>query len=125
MDDAIRVLADQRVFVCPEDGPHLDGEAAALDLMGRLWGLEADWVAVPTSLLAADFLHLKTGVLGAVVQKFVNYRLKLAVVGDITAPVAASEALRDFVGEANAGRHVWFVADLAELERRLAARMVG
>lgn len=125
MDDAIRVLAGWPVFVCASDGPRLEGEADALDLMGRLWGLEADWVAVPTSLLAEDFLHLRTGVLGAVVQKFVNYRLKLAVVGDIAAPAAASEALRDFVREANAGDHVWFVADLAELEQRLAARSVG
>jgi hypothetical protein len=125
MDNAIRMLAGQRVFVCPKDGPRLDGEADALDLMGRLWGLEADWVAVSTSLMAEDFLRLKTGVLGAVVQKFVNYRLKLAVVGDIAASVATSDALRDFVGEANAGAHVWFVADLAELERRLAARSVG
>ena len=125
MDDAIRVLAGQRVFVCPMNGPCLDGEAAALDLMGRLWGLEADWVAVPSSLLGEDFLHLRTGVLGAVVQKFVNYRLRLAVVGDITEAVAASDALRDFVGEANAGAHVWFVVDLAELERRLAARTTG
>ena len=125
MDDGIRVLAGQRVFVCPEDGPRLDGEAAALDLMGRLWGQEADWVAVPTSLLAEDFLALRTGVLGAVVQKFVNYRLRLAVIGDIADRTAASDALRDFVGEANAGDHVWFVADLAELEQRLAARPVG
>ncbi|MGO4409187.1 MULTISPECIES: DUF4180 domain-containing protein [unclassified Brevundimonas] len=125
MDDAIRVLAGWPVFVCASDGPRLEGEADALDLMGRLWGLEADWVAVPTSLLAEDFLRLRTGVLGAVVQKFVNYRLKLAVVGDIAAPAAASEALRDFVREANAGDHVWFVADLAELEQRLAARSVG
>ena len=120
MDDGIRVLAGQRVFVCPEDGPRLDGEAAALDLMGRLWGLDADWVAVPTTLLGEDFLHLRTGVLGGVVQKFVNYRLRLAVMGDITEAVAASDALRDFVREENASGHVWFVADLAELEQRLA-----
>lgn len=125
MDDAIHIMAGQRVFVCAKDGPRLDGEADALDLMGRLWGLEADWAAVPTSLLAKDFLDLKSGVLGAVVQKFVNYRLRLAVVGDVSGPVAASDALRDFVGEANAAAHVWFVADLAELERRLAVRTSG
>ena len=125
MDDAIRVLAGRRVFVCASDGPRLEGEADALDLMGRLWGQEADWVAVPTTLLAEDFLHLRTGVLGAVVQKFVNYRLRLAVIGDIADRTAASDALRDFVGEANAGDHVWFVADLAALEHRLAARPVG
>lgn len=125
MSEAIQVLAGQRVFVCAEDDARLEDEADVIDLMGRLWGLEADWVAVPISLLAEDFLRLSTGVLGAVTQKFVNYRLKLAVVGDISAQTAASDALRDFVGEANAGGHVWFVADLAALERRLAVRAAG
>lgn len=125
MSEAIQVLAGQRVFVCAEDDARLEDEADVIDLMGRLWGLEADWVAVPISLLAEDFFCLSTGVLGAVTQKFVNYRLKLAVVGDISARTAASEALRDFVGEANAGGHVWFVADLAALERRLAVRAAG
>ncbi|MNS68114.1 hypothetical protein D3C86_1045320 [compost metagenome] len=125
MDDAIQVLSGRRVFVCAEDGPRLESEADAVDLMGRLWGLDAEWVAAPTSLLADDFLHLKSGVLGAVVQKFVTYGLRLAVVGDVAARVAASDALRDFVGEANAGGHVWFVPDLATLEQRLAGRALG
>lgn len=54
-------------------------------------------------------------------QKFANYRVGLAVVGDVSAHVEASEALRDFVRESNRGQQVWFVADDAELETRLAA----
>ena len=52
---------------------------------------------------------------GAVVQKFVNYRLRLVVVGDVSEHVAASTALRDFVREANRGTQTGFVADEAEL----------
>ena len=58
---------------------------------------------------------------GEVIQKFVNYRLRLAFVGDIGVAVAASDALRDFVRESNRGRHVWFVADMAALEAKLSA----
>ena len=52
-------------------------------------------------------------------QKFANYGLRLAVVGDIAEPLGASAALRDFVRESNRGRQVWFVADGDELAQRL------
>lgn len=58
---------------------------------------------------------------GDFVQKFANYRQGLAVVGDISQALTESSALRDFVRESNRGRHVWFVADEADLERRLSA----
>jgi hypothetical protein len=57
----------------------------------------------------------------APLQKFVNYRIRLAVIGDISAFTGASRALRDFIGETNRGRSAWFVADLDELKQRLAA----
>ncbi|HEY0688089.1 MAG TPA: DUF4180 domain-containing protein, partial [Kribbella sp.] len=66
-----------------------------------------------------EFFQLRTGVAGAIVQKFVQYRTGLAVVGDIAAYLAASDTFQDWVRETNRGRHIWFVADLAELEQRL------
>ena len=67
-------------------------------------------------------LHLHVLVLtGVLIQKFVNYRMRLVVVGDISAWVAESDSLRDFVVEANRGGHIWFVADGDELGRRLAS----
>ena len=109
-----------RVLWCPDDGPLLDGDRAAADLIGETYG-RADLVAVPVARVAPAFFDLRSGVAGEVVQKFVNYRVRLVVVGDIGEHVAASTALRDFVREANRGRQTWFVADRGELEARLGA----
>ena len=116
--DDVAPIGGVPVLRCTADGPLLDDERAALDLIGEALG-RAEVVAVPVSRIAPAFFALATGVAGAVVQKFVNYRLRLVVVGDITEHVAASTALRDFVREANRGGQTWFVADEAELEARL------
>ena len=55
-------------------------------------------------------------------QKLVNYHRRVAVVGDVAEAAEKSAPLRDFVRESNRGRTVWFVADLAELERKLASQ---
>lgn len=117
--NAIVTIGGVDVLRCAADGPLLDGERAALDLIGTALG-RAELVAVPVARVAPEFFSLATGAAGAVVQKFVNYRLRLAVVGDITEHLAASTALRDFVREANRGGQTWFVADEAELAERLA-----
>jgi len=120
MGDDIRMLGGRSVLLCPADGPLLASEADALDLIGRLWGREVDWLAVPKLRLGDGFLTLRTGLAGAVIQKFVTYSVRLAIVGDVSAEVAASDALKDFVRESNAGSRVWFVTDMATLEARLA-----
>lgn len=110
------------VLHCPADGPLLAGEAEALDLIGEALGQQADVVTVPVERLPEEFFRLASGVAGAVVQKFGNYRLRLVVVGDISAHLAASQALRDFVRETNRGGQVWFVSHRQELTDRLQPR---
>ena len=56
-----------------------------------------------------------SGLAGEFVQKIVNYQLQLVIVGDISAQVAASDALRDFVREANRGQTIFFVSHLEDL----------
>ncbi|HYN92259.1 MAG TPA: DUF4180 domain-containing protein [Pilimelia sp.] len=112
-------MGDTAVLVCAEEGGPLRGEADAVELLGHAYGHGADVVAVPVRRLGEDFFRLRSGVAGAILQKFANYRLRLVVVGDVSGYVAASTALRDFVLEANRGGQVWFVADLAELPERL------
>jgi Domain of unknown function (DUF4180) len=79
-------------------------------------------VALPAGRLDDRFYDLRTGLAGEVLQKFVNYRVRLVVLGDISAHTAASDALRDLVRESNRGDHIWFVTDLDELDTRFAAR---
>ena len=102
----------------PADGPLLSSGADALGLLYDDGAADADWIALPTARLDPSFFDLRSGVAGEFVQRFVNHRARLAVVGDITAAVEASTALRDFVRESNRGAQLWFVADEAELTRR-------
>lgn len=113
-------LHGTRVLRCAPDGPPLDGERAALDLIGDAFGQDAQLVAVPAERIGDDFFRLRSGVAGAVVQKFVNYRIRLAVVGDVSRQLAESSALRDFVREANRGSQLWFLADDDALDERLS-----
>jgi hypothetical protein len=119
MSGAPQTLAGVTVYVCTPDGPKLDGERAANDIIGDSYACNPAVVAIPVERLCADFLTLSNRIAGGVIQKFVNYSTAVAFVGDVSEAVAAS-ALRDFVRESNRGRHVWFVADMAELEAKLA-----
>lgn len=121
-DDAVIQMADHRVLVFAADGPVVAAEADALDLIGATWGQEVDWLVLPLARLSADFLDLKTGLAGAVLQKIVTYGQRLAIVGDIAAAEAASGALKDFVRESNRGDRIWFVPDITALEAKLRTR---
>ena len=53
---------------------------------------------------------------GEILQKFSNYRMRLAVVGDFAVHVSSS--LKAFIAESNRGAQIAFVADReAALER--------
>jgi hypothetical protein len=91
----------------------------ALGLISEECAQDAEWIAVQVTRLDPAFFDLRTGSRASSCRKFVNYGRRLAVVSDIRAYLDASGALCDFIGESNRGRHVWFVADEAELEARL------
>ena len=48
---------------------------------------------------APDFWDLRTGLLGELAQKLVNYRLSLILSGDFTPETTRSRAFRDYVRE--------------------------
>lgn len=115
----VQMMAGTAVFVCPDEGPSLAEYAHLMDLVGGLFGSGARLVAIPLARLGPDFLRLSSGVAGEMLQKLVNYRFQVALMGDTAAAQAASGPLRDFIRESNRGRTVWFVDDLAALEARL------
>ena len=119
MTGEVTLVADRCVWLCRPDGPPLDGERAAADVIGDAYGSGARIIAIPVSRLGHGFLTLKTRIAGEVIQKFVNYGFKVAFLGDISKAIAASDALRDFVRESNRGSHVWFLDDLDALAVRI------
>lgn len=117
--DTLVHLSGVPVLACAPDGPVLRGDRDVVDLIAAALQHGADLVLVPAGRLTDEFFTLRTGLAGEIVQKFVNYRLRLAIVGDISRHVAGSSALRDFVSEANRGNQVWFVGTAQDLDQRL------
>lgn len=113
------------VFTVPAEGPLLRTDRDAMDVIGETYGHDVETVVVPVQRLDPDFFRLRTGVAGEILQKFVQYRKRLVLLGDITEHVAASTALRDLVRESNRGRQTWFLADTAELDERLRSERTG
>ena len=108
-------------LVLPVDGAPLDTIEAATEMIGdAAWG-QVELVVIPVERLTDDFFELRTGLAGEVTQKYVNYRLRLAIVGDIEARLADSVSLAAWVAESNRGGQLWFVPSLDALEERLRA----
>ncbi|MEW5855084.1 MAG: DUF4180 domain-containing protein [Myxococcota bacterium] len=102
-------------LVLQEAGPPIRTPSDASDVVAEALGAGVELVVIPRSRLSEAFFDLRSGLAGDVTQKFVNYRIRLIVVGDIDAELAASKALRDYVREANRGRHISFVRTLDEV----------
>ncbi|KAA5924544.1 DUF4180 domain-containing protein [Achromobacter xylosoxidans] len=114
-------IGGTRVLQYSETGPALATGQDTNDLISAAWEHEAEWLALPAARVHPDFFRLETRIAGELIQKFVNYRLHCAVVGDISAYLAASKSLRDFAYETNRGRVFWLLEDMAALTARLTA----
>jgi hypothetical protein len=115
-------LGGVRVLEVPPEGTRLSSERDATDLIAAAYGEDIDLISVPVARLHRDFFRLRSGVAGAFLQKMQNYGYRCAIVGDISAELAASSALRDFVYESNRQGQVLFVSGPDELMSRLVPR---
>jgi hypothetical protein len=113
-------LHGMRVLECAPVAERFRTDRDAVDLVGAAFEHHAALLVIRVESLDDDFFRLKTRVAGEIVQKIVAYRLRLAVVGDISRYLDESSSLRAFVNESNRGDQVWFVASLEELDQRLS-----
>jgi len=112
----IEVIGELRIQFVDAEGPVVRD---ASDLIGDAWADDAALIALPVERLDPEFFRLASLLAGDILQKIVNYRLRIAILGDISAHLEQSEALRDFVWESNRGQQVWFLADAEELRAKL------
>jgi hypothetical protein len=109
-----------RVVECAVEGPVLRNDQDAIVVIGEALAQAARLIVIPTVRLHPDFFQLRTQLAGEMLQKFVNYRLRLAIIGDLSALTSRSAALRAFINESNRGDAIWFLANIGEMEKRLA-----
>lgn len=92
------VLSDEILVNTPEE---------ALQLMVDLYYQEFDSIILHERNITPDFFDLKTGIAGEILQKFSNYRLRLAIVGEFSK--YPGKSIRDFIYESNNGKQVNFL----------------
>lgn len=90
---------------------------SALDLaMTIKYDMGAARIAIDKAAVCEAFFVLSTGMAGEILQKFINYHVKLAIYGDYTQ--YTSKPLKDFIYESNNGSDFFFVQTREEAVRQ-------
>lgn len=97
----------------PEEMPNpVSSTQEMLDLMADAHYRGARKLMLRSDQLHEDFYNLKTGLAGEILQKFSNYYMQLAVVGDFSA--YQNKSFRNFMRECNRYRQMFFVENTDE-----------
>lgn len=88
-----------------------------LDIMVEAGYNNCNGIIINEKTFHPDFFDLQSGMAGEILQKFSNYRMRLAIVGDFSE--LKSKSLRDFIRESNKGRAICFVESTEEALSRL------
>lgn len=83
---------------------------SALDLMATVrYEVDCNRIILNKSAVCEDFFDLKTRLAGEILQKFINYQTKIAIIGDFS--TYSSKSLKDFIYECNNGKDIFFLPD--------------
>lgn len=97
----------------------LSDTQSALDFMMSVqYETGANRIIVYKEEVAEGFFILSTRVAGEILQKFINYHVKLAIIGDFSA--YTSRPLKDFIYESNNGKDFFFVSSEDEAIKKLS-----
>jgi hypothetical protein len=81
---------------------------SALDLMATVrYETGCNYIILHKEAISEDFFDLKTKLAGDILQKFVNYQMKIAIIGDFS--MYTSKSLQDFIYESNQGKSILFM----------------
>ena len=110
---------DKVIAVIKAEGLLITDTQSALDLIATVrYEIGCDRIALYKGNISEDFFILSTGVAGEILQKFINYKAKLAIIGDFSK--YSSKPLHDFIYESNRGGSIFFVGDQEDAVRKLS-----
>ena len=91
---------------------------SALDLVMTVkYEIGTERIVIDKDVICEDFFILSTGMAGEILQKFMNYHVKVAVYGDYSH--YTSKPLKDFIYESNHGKDFFFVSTEEEAVQKL------
>ena len=98
-------IEDERILIFDEQ--------SALDVfMSLAYETGENRFIISKDNIIEDFFDLRTKIAGEILQKIINYKMKLAIIGDFSK--YKSKSLRDFIYECNSGRDIFFVENESE-----------
>ncbi|MCI9465213.1 MAG: DUF4180 domain-containing protein [Lachnospiraceae bacterium] len=91
---------------------------SALDLaMTVKYETGAAKIVINKSAVCDEFFILSSGMAGEILQKFINYHVRMAIYGDYSQ--YTSKPLKDFIYESNNGNDFFFVSTKDEAIQKL------
>lgn len=112
----------KNIAVVQNDSLIITDLQSALDFaMTISYDTGASNLVIPKECVTEDFFVLSTKLAGEILQKYVNYGIKLAIIGDFSG--YTSKALHDFIYESNKGKDFFFVPDVEEAIKKMESGM--
>ena len=98
---------DVNIAVISSDDVIINNVQDALDLMVTArYDYNCDKIIINKKNIIEDFFDLKTGIAGEIIQKYTNYQLPLAIIGEFHQ--YNSKSLNSFIYESNKGKNILF-----------------
>ena len=109
----IELLKGKEIAIVSSNEKIITDTQSALDLVMTVkYETGTNKIIMEIRNIAAEFFVLSSGMAGEILQKFINYHIKIAIYGDYSK--YTSKPLKDFIYESNKGKDVFFVATLDE-----------
>lgn len=114
------ILGENRSLIYIESKDILISDSqSALDVMMTVqYETGCSRIILDKEAICEEFFRLSSGIAGEVLQKFINYHVKLAIIGDFSK--YTSKPLHDFIYECNKGNDIFFVGNLYQAVEKLS-----
>ena len=112
MEIKIHTIDNRKIAEIISDDIVLQTVEDAVDLIGNMSYQGFDKLIIHEENMISDFFELKNKIAGDILQKFSQYSMPLAIIGDFEK--YESKSLNDFIFESNKGNQINFVTTVED-----------
>ena len=112
MEIKIHTIDNRKIAKIISDNIVLQTVEDAVDLIGNMSYQGFDKLIIHEENMIPDFFELKNKIAGNILQKFSQYSMPLAIIGDFEK--YESKSLNDFIFESNKGNQINFVTTVED-----------
>lgn len=112
MEIKIHTIDNRKIAEIISDDIVLQTVEDAVDLIGNMSYQGFDKLIIHEENVISDFFELKNKIAGNILQKFSQYSMPLAIIGDFEK--YESKSLNDFIFESNKGSQINFVTTIED-----------